>query len=529
MARLRARFGGKGSATAPRFSTWVRLSACAITIAAILLSGTPAQASPPAPVVFTHGVASGDVTPVSAVLWTRLNQEVKVHVEVSTNPDFVGPRLRRAAFASAEDDFTVKVLVGGLTPDQVYYYRWRARGVVSEVGNFRTAPLSSVPADLRFAYTGDSDGTKVLGLPFFNSFETLEAARLEGLDFFVYLGDTIYADSLIRPAPATTLDDYRDAYKMNRGYERLRDILGATSTYAIWDDHEVYNDFDAATVDPARYANGLEAFREYMPIASSFSLHDSTCRSDPMFRVVHWGAEADIIILDERSCRSAEAAAPCTLNGTADLAPTLPAQLRVILGLPASPPPGCLAAIADLTRTFLGPVQKAAFLASLQSSTARYKFVMNEDPIQQFFALPYDRWEGYAAERLEVLNFIRTNAIPNVVFLTTDTHAVIMNRVFVDRFTDPAPIAYEAITGPIATFTFEFEVLRLGGPSALAALQGILTFLGVDCRNLNVFSYGVVDVDPATGRATITMKDGTGAVVHDQVTPAVACTTTLGP
>ncbi|TLZ50640.1 MAG: hypothetical protein E6K18_06895 [Methanobacteriota archaeon] len=489
------------------------IATCAVIAVAIAGLGFAAPASSWKPTAtFPWGIASGDVTATSAVLWTRVDHQVALHLEVSQDASFPpSGTIHRATLARAEDDFTAKLAIDRLDPGNRYYYRWHVGDAMSPVGTFRTAPLAGTTANVRFGYSGDSDGTLVAGRPFHNNFETLADS---GLRLF---------------GPATTLSEYRDAYKVNRGYANLRAVLQSTSTYAQWDDHEVYNDFDAATVDPARYANGLEAFREYMPIASSFSLHDSTCRSDPMFRVVHWGAEADIIILDERSCRSAEAAAPCTLNGTADLAPTLPAQLRVILGLPASPPPGCLAAIADLTRTFLGPVQKAAFLASLQSSTARYKFVMNEDPIQQFFALPYDRWEGYAAERLEVLNFIRTNAIPNVVFLTTDTHAVIMNRVFVDRFTDPAPIAYEAITGPIATFTFEFEVLRLGGPSALAALQGILTFLGVDCRNLNVFSYGVVDVDPATGRATITMKDGTGAVVHDQVTPAVACTTTLGP
>ena len=69
--------------------------------------------------------------------------------------------------------------------------------------------------------------------------------------------------------------------------------------------------------------------------------------------------------------------------------------------------------------------------------------------IQQTFALPYDGWEGYGAERKEILNFIRDNAIKNVIFLTTDLHLNLMNEVFIDRFADPAPIAYEVVTGPI--------------------------------------------------------------------------------
>jgi alkaline phosphatase D len=38
--------------------------------------------------VFTHGVASGDVTSDSAVLWVRTDQEALVKAEVSSSPDF---------------------------------------------------------------------------------------------------------------------------------------------------------------------------------------------------------------------------------------------------------------------------------------------------------------------------------------------------------------------------------------------------------------------------------------------------------
>jgi hypothetical protein len=49
--------------------------------------------------------------------------------------------------------------------------------------------------------------------------------------------------------------------------------------------------------------------------------------------------------------------------------------------------------------------------------------------------LPYDRWEGYAAERTEMLEFIRNpdgntmtdDHLKNVVFLSTDIHAAIYN------------------------------------------------------------------------------------------------------
>ena len=511
-----------------------RLGTLLATVALVAaVSPTPAGAA--TPISFTDGVASGDVTPISAVLWTRVDQAATLTAEVSTDPSFAAGTLRFPASATAVKDFTVKILALPLAPNHPYFYRWRHAGSVSPVGKFKTAPSPLEPAGLRFVYTGDSDGTMVGGQPAFNNFETLAAARNENPDFFVYLGDTIYADSVFRPTgPAVTLDDYRAAYRVNRGYANLTDLLRATSTYAIWDDHEVVNDFDSATVDPQRYANGRQAFLEYLPVETAIRLHDAGCRTDPMFRVFRWGKDADVVVLDERSCRSAEVKPACTFpNGALDLAPTLPPPARVQFGLPANPPPGCLAALNDPARTYLGAVQKAALLTILQRSRARFKFVVSEDAIQQFYALPYDRWEGYGAERAQVLNFIRANAIPNVTFLTTDEHAVMMNQVFVDRFADPQPIAYEAVTGPIATFTSQQQIAAfgqaLGDPNLVAKFQAALNLVGEDCRNLDVDSYAVVTVDSAAATATITMKNADGAVVHDQLTASTACTATIGP
>ena len=111
---------------------------------------------------------------------------------------------------------------------------------------------------MEFTWTGDSDPFKVGGVNPFNNWETLAAAQGENADFFIFLGDTIYSDSSNRPGgPATTLADYRDAYKLQRTYANLTNLQKSTSTYPLIDDHEVQNDFDGQTVNPARYAAGL--------------------------------------------------------------------------------------------------------------------------------------------------------------------------------------------------------------------------------------------------------------------------------
>src|SRR4029453_12886270 len=165
--------------------------------------------------------------------------------------------------------------------------------------------------DVRFTYTGDADGTRrVGGAPAFNQFEVLDAARLENGAFWVFDGATIYADSAFRAAPAAKLPEYHAAHRENRGYENLRELLAATSVYATMDDHEVVNDYDAS-VDPARYAAGRRAFLDYYPVRETGLPHDPSCAGDPLYRRFSGGGQVGGFLLDERSCRSADAAAEC--------------------------------------------------------------------------------------------------------------------------------------------------------------------------------------------------------------------------
>jgi phosphodiesterase/alkaline phosphatase D-like protein len=151
--------------------------------------------------------------------------------------------------------------------------------------------------------------------------------------------------------------------------------------------------------------------------------------------------------------------------------------------------------------------------------------------------LPYDRWEGYPAARAEILRFIRDEAIRNVIFLTADTHATLLNQLRVPG--DSTAVADEVVVGPIATNTFEAEVrgfassIGLDPDVAVAQLQGILSLVAhTQCRDLNKDSYAVVQVDAAAGTATITAKDDQGNPVIDTdpiFGTGAACTRTFGP
>jgi len=509
---------------------WIPALAVLATAALTMPSAASGQ------VTFPDGVASGDVTQTRAILWTRVANTTgngQIHVRGWTNSSLRGKKAFQGKMKpSAARDNTLKIDVTGLKPNTQYFYRFDKDESFSPVGTFKTPPSPNTPSDVEFTWSGDSDAFKVNGVNPFNNWETLAAAQAENADFFIYLGDTIYSDSRNRPGgPATTLDEYRDAYHLQRTYSNLTNLQKSTSTYPLIDDHEVQNDFAGQTVDPARYAAGMQAFFENNPIRETGLPHDPSCAGDPLYRTVKWGSEVELFITDQRSCRSPSANVAAVCGG--DLGPTLPPALRgtfpFSLFLTSSPPAGCLAAINDPNRTMLGPVQKQLLKNDLLNSTATHKVIVSELAWQQWWVLPYDRWEGYGAERSEMLNFIRNNGIENVEFLTTDNHGTLQNQVYIDKFTDPQTIAHETITGPIATNTFQAEVVGVAGLLGLFVFNQTLDLAGIDCRHLDRYSYGHVDVSATGDTATVSSRDSTGAVINDQNVPNTPCSQVYGP
>ena len=332
--------------------------------------------------IFTHGVASGDVTPGSVVLWTRVDQEGDVRAQVAKDESFKELVVEGKQRSSTDHDFVIKLGVDGLDPATRYYYRFLPpSGDPSPAGTFETAPSPDTAADVVFAYDGDADAS-------YKPFNLLAKVRDDDPAFFIYLGDTIYADYTNTGLPAaTTLDDYRQRYKINWEDENLRNLLASTSTYAIWDDHEVKNDFAGQDVDQAQMAAGRQAFLEYLPIGRT--------RRTPIASI------APSVGARTWSCSSLTNASSAALGhlhkqqGQHDIHPQHRGRRR-LQGGPADP-----------SRTFLGQAQKEWFKQALLASTAKFKFIVNEVPIAELTLLPYDRWEGYAAERREILDFLR--------------------------------------------------------------------------------------------------------------------------
>ena len=227
-------------------------------------------------------------------------------------------------------------------------------------------------------------------------FTLLDRVAAEAPDLFLFVGDTIYAD-IPREGAATTLPGYRAKHRQNRDDSYLQRLLARTAVAAIWDDHEVANDFDGS--HPAM-PEGRAAFREYWPVRAA----DRTV----LHRRLSWGPAADIVILDTRQYRS-----------------------------PNAMPDGA-------AKTMLGRRQKEWFKEELLASRAPFKFVVTSVPFLGPFGR--DKWNGFATERDELKRFFRQERIGGLVFLSADIHLAM-------DLTDPDGLR-NFIAGPIAAWPF---------------------------------------------------------------------------
>jgi alkaline phosphatase D len=490
----------------PRRAVLASVAAIAGGLAAAVAVAAP---SPPG---FAYGVAAGEMTPTSARLWTRAPKAGPVTLVVAGG----GKTRRFALTASRASDLTVQRTAGGLRPGTPYRYRFSQGGVTSVAGRFETAPAPTSTVAVRFAISGDADATPgPNGRPGFNGFETYGAMARAGNDFDVNFGDTIYSDSEIGGSPvARTVPQKWAKYRLGLALEPLRRLRASTGVYSGWDDHEFVNDFSRAEHGVAIYRAGVKAFLDYAPASYSARTGD--------YRTFRWGKNVELFLLDGRSFRSAKATAACG----GDIAPTAPVAVRQAFAtlspsLAKPVPQSCLDAISSPGRTLLGAAQLAAFTRAIRASTATFKVVINPEPMLQLYALPYDRWEGFAAERARVIDVLRS--VRNVVLLTTDMHAHVIGEVRTDTFAPGGPVGtgiWEVVTGPVATNTYAKEIDSfLGAPGFGAVVTGAFfkppppRGLGLRCAQTDAFGYAQVTVTSTT--LTVQPRTASGGAVVD--------------
>ena len=149
--------------------------------------------------IYPEGVASGDPESDSVLLWTRrppVGTDVaeKLNVEIAEDGFFERVVAAVEAPISEASDWTCRVLVGGLKPSRVYWYRFTDRqGHGSRVGRTITAPAENDARPVRFAFVScqnANDGAQNAYRRMI--FEDARAPEQDRLGFVLHLGDFIY-------------------------------------------------------------------------------------------------------------------------------------------------------------------------------------------------------------------------------------------------------------------------------------------------------------------------------------------------
>ncbi|MCC7124324.1 MAG: alkaline phosphatase D family protein, partial [Acidobacteria bacterium] len=279
-----------------------------------------------------YGVSAGDPVGDRAVVWAHVDRPARMVVEYATTESFTNARRVRGPMATAETGLTAQAQVGDIAAGQDVFYRVHfedpddARIVSApEVGRFRTARAAGRP--VRVIWSADTCGqgwgidTARGGMRLFETMRGVEP------DLFLNVGDTIYADqpfaesvtlddgtvwrNVVTPEtmkPAETLAEFRANHLYNRLDEHYRRFAAEVGLVAMWDDHEVRDNWYHAQVlsDRAPYAEkrvsvlaarARQAFLEHYPMA--------TGPESRIYRPIPFGPLVDVFALDMRSHRGA--------------------------------------------------------------------------------------------------------------------------------------------------------------------------------------------------------------------------------
>jgi len=255
--------------------------------------------------LYPEGVASGDPDSRSVLLWTRHppgsgDAVTSLIVEVARDPAFKTVVATRTVPISIDADWTCRVLVGGLEPAKVYWYRFSdAAGLGSRVGRTITAPRDDDPRHVRFAFVSCQNANLGAQNAYRRMiFEDERAPEAEQLGFVLHLGDFIYelvwypedratyydrrVRDLVRYPQGekiedfhipVTVDDYRAVYRSYLHDPDLQDARARWPFVPMWDNHEYsWQGWQALQVfeghtRPAqtRKVAANQAFFEYQP------------------------------------------------------------------------------------------------------------------------------------------------------------------------------------------------------------------------------------------------------------------------
>lgn len=369
--------------------------------------------SQPLPVYQATGLRIGEVTPTSAIVWTRLTKStqrnndgvvfkkrgkseeaLKMPAEQIEGacPGQPG-KIRLRYGIKGVDDFSFQTDWVAVNEDSDFIHQFELKElkpgtqymIVCEtsvegethgprIGTFRTAPLPGEVTSVRFCVMtcqGYPDRDHPDGHPIYPSMTAKDP------DFISMTGDLIYYDN---DAPsAMSVDLAHLHWERMFSLPRLVDTLSGTSTYWLKDDHDTLDDdsWPGQKYGELTFEEGQKIFRQQAPLGS-----DS-------YRTFRWGKDLQIWLTDGRDFRT-----------------------------PNKMPDGP-------EKTIWGDEQKAWFKRTVKESDATWKILISPTPI-----VGPDRKgkndnhanAGFATEGNEIRQWLHENVPDNFFVICGDRH-----------------------------------------------------------------------------------------------------------
>jgi alkaline phosphatase D len=236
----------------------------------------------------------------------------------------------------------------------------------------------------------------LLGDRIFTSINQLIEGAQPPISATVMSGDQIYADDLNLIAPDRSYKDILCKYRAAFSQPGIQRLMSGTSTYMILDDHEIEDNWpaNADAADDELYRNAMTAYELYQVSHSPAYALTTNGQLDHASLEHYWYqfSEGDIewFVTDTRTRRDLSGDEPRILD----------------------------------------EAQEQTLCNWLINSTARVKFVVTSVmffPDRQLNG--DDAWQGFAQQRLRLLETVRTHSIKNVVIVSGDVHGSLTSRL----------------------------------------------------------------------------------------------------
>lgn len=410
---------------------------------------------------FTHGIASGDPSKNSVVLWTRYisnKDSIELTYEVSDNHLFNNILTSGSTLSNKANDYCIKVIVNGLLPGKKYFYRFTDGINFSQIGQTKTLPIESKKIKIGVVncakYTGG----------YYHAYDAL--ANMEDIDVVIHLGDYIYESGSSTPKSSywqaykatgrqhnpmhecLTLEDYRTRYAQYRSDTSLQKLHAKFPMIPIWDDHEISmkkhkQDGKGKKVFNEKWENrrdySIQAYHEWLPLKPNAFEH--------IYRSFQFGKLVNLMMLDTRVCCRSE------VDKTKE-------------------------SLKDTSRHIIGNQQLKWIFNEVETHNSDWNIFGNQILISEK-GKGWNRWQGFPYDRNRFLSFVENHPSKNFVFATGNAHNPHHYVVFNEDKSDT--LLHELLPGSISSGNnaekarFESDIL-LKEEKRLKAAENVLWF-----------------------------------------------------